>query len=64
MKKKYAVVKSGGEISICKGEFVTLEPFIQFRVNKERWITRDFPLKKVYAGSSYTFTMRLDVTED
>jgi len=64
MSKKYAVCKSGGEISIYRGESVTIEPFIQFRINKDRWITKDFPLKKMKVGGSYTFSMTIDVYDD
>jgi hypothetical protein len=64
MKRKYSVCQDGGEVSICKGEYVAIEPFIQFRINKDRWVTRDFPLKKLSVGGSYTFSMTITVHDD
>jgi len=64
-KVHYSVCENGGEISIGKGHGnVTIEPFTQFRVDGDRWVTRKHPKKKLERGSTYTFSMTITVSED
>ena len=61
-RKRYSINERTGEIAIGEGESVLVEPFMQFRIDGDRWMTSEFKARKLSKGCEYSCTWTLRVT--
>ena len=61
-KKHYSVNERTGEIAIGDGKTVLVEPFMQFRIDGDRWMTSKFKARELAKGCEYRCTWTVRVT--
>ena len=61
-RKNFCTVEKTGEVSIGEGRVVLVEPFIQFRIDGDRWMTSKFKARELAKGCEYRCTWTVRVT--